>query len=194
MATQLAGLPDPASHKTPPATAAREALLERLRNNQTSAAPAPAPVESPEPEGDPLEAKTIHAQLVTGPEIQRPAPQVRRSASDMLESLLQVKTPEEVFMMVLERMPANNILTTKVGKWNIEMRAISCTVDDTQLNFVADKRKNQCLPDEIGGEYKISFLSKEYKLTLLGVSFFPSPTSPFVLVSFLRMDEPHEEP
>lgn len=194
-------LPDPQEHRRPAAVAAREAMIERLKN-QVPAIPAPAPDLQPAPEGDPDDVAppvAAHEAPAAQPERLLPqpepkpapsaAPMVRQTPEALLEALLKVKTPEEVFLMTLQNMPANQVLTTKVGKWNIEIRAISCTVDDTQLNFVADRRKNQCLPDEIGGDYTLEYLSKPYGLKLMGVSFFPSPNSPFVLVSFLRTDE-----
>ena len=173
-------------------------MIERLKSQAPAVAPEPQPQTGGYGEGDappPVvhedPAKQMERLL---PRRQEPAapsavPMVRQTPEALLEALLKVKTPEEVFLMTMQTMPANQVLATKVGKWNIEIRAISCTVDDTQLNFVADKRKNQCLPDEIGGDYTLEYLSKPYGLKLMGVSFFPSPNSPFVLVSFLRTNE-----
>jgi len=183
--SNLAGfLPDTAEHKTPPATQARAALIDSLRKSVDGEGPISvpaAPVVTPTEEPPQPPAAQFYAPRSSGlPESAKSTPE------DLLDNLLKFKTPDQVFLMVMDKMPAHSTLTTKVGRWTVELRAISCTVDDTQLNFVADKRQNQCLPDEIGGVYDLTYKAKEYPLVLLGVSFFPSPSSPFVLVSFLR--------
>lgn len=184
----MTGLPDPQEHKRPPAVAAREAIIERLKA-QVPGAGAPAPAV---PEPAPQEDAPLPGPAPTPRPAPPPAPAVRQTPDALLDALLAVKTPDEVFLMTMEKMPANQVLSTKVGKWSLEIRAISCTVDDTQLNFVADKRKNQALPDEVAGEYMLEYMGRAYDLKLMGVSFFPSPTSPFVLVSFLRTNEAQE--
>ncbi len=173
---------DIGADRIPPATAARDAALDRLRRGTPIvAAPAAEVSEEAEPESEAPAPETRPAP--------RPAPEARRASlndfefEQVLAFVFSKMKPEQVFERMIIGNKAEEIIEVPLAEVDLTLSVLMFTVEENSISFFVSRKGAPRL--KMGVAYTLKRGHETYPVKFVA-GFFPSQDFGYGIMSFLR--------